>query len=147
MGSSELRAALTACGAFGHPSHPGKSNTQNSWLDGVSTAFISKRHCTRIGWTQLDGILTGWIPVMMLPWSGGSTTLSVTDDCQGRGGDDSPCPSRVTSSWSLLLSHENFTKAAVDRQAIRSLLASGMPAARRAYRRNHWAHTSTLHRP
>jgi len=44
MGSSELPTVRTVCSAFGHPSHPGKSNTQNSWLEGASVAVISKRH-------------------------------------------------------------------------------------------------------
>jgi len=37
---------FTVCSAFGHPSHPGNSNTQNSLLDGASAAVISNRHLT-----------------------------------------------------------------------------------------------------
>src|ERR1700688_1597598 len=36
MGSSELSTVLMTCIAFGHPSHPGNSNTQSSWLKGGS---------------------------------------------------------------------------------------------------------------
>ena len=53
MGSSELPTVCTACSAFGHPSQPGNSNTQNSPLDGASAAVISNRHLTRVGWTEV----------------------------------------------------------------------------------------------
>jgi len=43
MGSSELPKVRTGCCAFGHPSHQGKSNTQNSSPESAPTA-MSKRH-------------------------------------------------------------------------------------------------------
>jgi hypothetical protein len=48
MGSSELPNDRTVCCAFGQPLHPGRSNTQNSWLEGASAAIISKRHLNLI---------------------------------------------------------------------------------------------------
>jgi hypothetical protein len=49
MGSSELPTVRTVFSAFGHPWHPGKSNTQNSWPEGASAAVISKRHLNLMG--------------------------------------------------------------------------------------------------
>jgi hypothetical protein len=42
MGSSELPTVRTVGNTFGHLSHPGNSNAQNSRLKGASAAVISK---------------------------------------------------------------------------------------------------------
>ena len=49
MGSSEFPTGLMICIAFGHPSHPGNSNTQNSWLESASAGVIANLHRTLTG--------------------------------------------------------------------------------------------------
>jgi hypothetical protein len=80
MGSSELPTVCTACSAFGHPSQPGNSNTQNSPLDGASAAVISNRHLTRMGRTEMA--TSAWLCDMMLPlrtYSANYFAISVPD--------------------------------------------------------------------